>query len=200
MNKITPELSEILGLLCAEGSHIVSFSSYWGKDRGKKRFYKNDKSERIELYNKDIKLLVHYQNLLNQQYGYYPKITKYNKINICKMVIIRDIISYTNLGSFTWKVPEAVKTGDLKCKTAFIRGLFDGDGSAVNGIRFFSSNKKGIYDISALLGDLGFKHTMRGPILKENRKPHYVLRVTNKQKENFLNLIKPISKIPDTRG
>ena len=28
-NKISKEFAEILGLLCAEGSHIISYSSCW---------------------------------------------------------------------------------------------------------------------------------------------------------------------------
>lgn len=57
LNKISPDLAEIIGLLCAEGSYILQYSSYWGKDKGKARYYKNDKSERIEFYNNDTKLL-----------------------------------------------------------------------------------------------------------------------------------------------
>ncbi|MBU0472273.1 MAG: hypothetical protein KKF65_06605 [Nanoarchaeota archaeon] len=98
MGKITSELAEIIGLLCAEGCHAISYSSYWGKDRGKKRFFKNFKSERIEFYNKDRKLLLHYQELLNKEFNYFPKICKYDKINICKINIIRKITSYTELG------------------------------------------------------------------------------------------------------
>ena len=90
--KITPQFAEIIGLLCAEGSHIVSYSSYWGKDRGKDRFYKNDKSEIIEFTNKDNKLLLHYQNLLLKEFNYDAKPTKHYKVNICKMSIIKNII------------------------------------------------------------------------------------------------------------
>ena len=53
MKKISLELAEIIGLLCAEGCHVVSYSSYWEKER----YRRNKRSERIEFYNKDLKLL-----------------------------------------------------------------------------------------------------------------------------------------------
>ena len=58
MNIISREFAEIIGLLCAEGCHIVSFSSYWSKSE--RRYRKNDRSERIEFYNKDYDLLLNY--------------------------------------------------------------------------------------------------------------------------------------------
>jgi len=197
MKKITPEFSEILGLLCAEGSHILAFSSYWGKDRGKPRFFKNNKSERIELYNKDMKLLEHYKLLLKKEFGYEPNITKDNKINVCKVNIIREIISYSPLGHLKWKVPQEIKNSSDKVKIAFIRGYFDGDGTVSNRIRFFSSNKQGIVQVSDLLKDLKFKHTIQGPIIREKRKPSYVLQISEKEKERFLNVVRPVSKRPD---
>ena len=53
-NFYSPYLAEILGLLCAEGHHAIAYSSYWSLDRGKPRFRKNKRSERIEIYSKDI--------------------------------------------------------------------------------------------------------------------------------------------------
>ncbi len=67
--KMTNELAEILGLLCSEGCHVVSYSNYWEKDREKLRYRKNKKSERIEFYNKDEKLLSHYRTLLFKEFG-----------------------------------------------------------------------------------------------------------------------------------
>lgn len=123
-NKITPEFAEILGLLCAEGSHIVSYSSYWGKDRGKPRYYKNDKSERIELYSKDSALLLHYRELLSKEFNYDPNITKHKKISICRTSLIKAIVCHTKLGHLNWGVPLSVLKRNKKNKNFFPKGLF----------------------------------------------------------------------------
>tara|TARA_Y100000310_G_C20593822_1_gene769478 strand:- start:321 stop:908 length:588 start_codon:yes stop_codon:yes gene_type:complete len=194
MKNITIKLAEILGLLCAEGSHIIAYSSYWGKDRGRDRFFTNNKSERIEFYNKDIKLLKHYQKLLFDEFEYSPKITKHNKINICKMNIIRSIILQTPLGHMKWTIPLSVKESKREVKIAFVRGFFDGDGTVSNRVRFFSSNPDGIKQLSDLLRDLDFKHTIQGPIKRENHKDSFVIQISQKERESFLKEIKPISK------
>ncbi len=196
MKNLTPEFAEIIGLLCAEGSHIISYSSYFGKDRDKKRFYKNDKSERIEFTNKDTKLLLHYSNLLLKQFDYSTRITKHFKVNICKMSIIKNITSYTKLGHTNWKVPDFVLTSNDETKEAFIRGYFDGDGTISKSIRFFSTNNNGLNQVFQLLVDLGFKPYFEKPMLKENRKPLYVIHIKQRERERFLSLIKPVSKIP----
>jgi intein/homing endonuclease len=196
MNNLTPEFSEILGLLCAEGHHSVTFSSYWGKDRGRKRFYKNQKSDHIEFFNKDVKLLTHFQKLLNKEFNYYPSITKHGKINICIRDIIRSIINYTELGHLKWRVPENILNSDNSIKIAFLRGYFDGDGTVSNRIRFFSTNIDGLRQVSKMLNDLDLKHTLPKPILKEGRKPLYYIQISEKERERFLKIIKPISKRP----
>jgi len=197
MRKISVEFSEILGLLCAEGCHSISFSSYWGLDRGKKRFYKNKKSEKIEFFNKDHILLLHYQNLLFEEFGYTPKITKYGKILICKKDIIRKIIFFTQLGHLKWRVPHSILDSEDIVKIRFLRGYFDGDGTIINRARFFSTNQAGLKQVSRLLIDLKIKHTIQKPVFKENRKPLYSIQISEKSKETFLNLLKPISKCPD---
>ena len=196
---VTKEFAEILGLLCAEGSHIVSFSSYYTVEHGRKTFRKNKGSERIEFYNKDEKLLFHYQSLLNKEFGYQSKVTKHGKINIGKRSIIREIIRHTELGHMRWRIPNSVISSDRIVKIAFLRGFFDGDGTVISSVRMFSTNKKGIDQLSFLLSELEFEHTMRGPVIKPNRKPHYVLRIRSKDQIKFLKEINPISKLPKLR-
>ena len=174
-NKISVELAEILGLLCAEGSHIVSYSSYWEKNRGVMRFRRNKKSERIEFYNKDKKLLIHYNQLLLKEFGIQHNETKHGKINIGNRKVISEIIQHTKLGHLSWSVPSSVIQSNKIVKLRFVRGFFDGDGTAINVARFFSTNKKGLGQISQLLFDLNYKHTIQRPVIKPNRKPHYVL-------------------------
>ncbi len=190
-------LAEIIGLLCAEGSYILQYSTYMSYDRGRFRLFKNHKSERIELYNKDTNLLLHYRDLLLLEFNYKANITKNNKINLCNRKIIRVLISYTQLGHLKWKVPdEVLKSENIFLKTSFIRGYFDGDGTSSNSIRMFSTNKKGITQVAFLLNQLNIKNTLQKPIIKENRKPIFTLQVSRKAKERFLNLINPISKLP----
>jgi len=196
MKNITPELAEILGLLCAEGCHVISYSSYWVKERGKLRYRKNKKSERIEFYNKDKKLLVHYQELLFKEFGYESKITKHGKINIGKLSIIQHIGSHTILGHLKWRVPSLIMNSTKHVQIAFIRGYFDGDGTASGRIRFFSTNELGLKQVSQLLKKLNITHTLQGPIFREKRKPSYIIQVSEKEKERFLNLVQPVSKVP----
>lgn len=195
MRKLTPELSEILGLLCAEGSHIIAFSTYIGKDGGKPRLFKNDKSERIEFYNKDIKLLLHYKDLLLKEFNYNPKITKHGKVNICTMKIIKEITEYTKLGHINWKVPEDLFDADETVKIAYLRGYFDGDGTVSNNKpRFFSTNKNSLYQIKKLLEQLGFHPNFQKPELKTGRKPLHTLYINAEERERFLKTINPLSK------
>lgn len=198
--KLTSDFAEILGLLCAEGCHVVQYSSYWGTDRGKKRFYKNKKSERIEFYNKDTVLLEHMQSLLLNVFDYSSTITNRNKINIARRDVVLKIINHTELGNLKWRVPDAVKTGKVEIKKSFLRGYFDGDGTCSGRVKFFSSNYESLLEVSSLLKDLRFKHTVQGPIIKEKRKPSYIIQISEKERKRFLNVLAPISKRPDIVG
>ncbi len=193
---ISSELAEILGLLCAEGSYINTCSSYWGEDRGKPRYYKNQKSERIEFCNKSRTLLLHFRKLLLKEFKYKTKLTSNYKINICKRTIIKEILSNTKLGHTRWSVPISMLSANNKRKISFIRGFFDGDGTASNSIRFFSTNESGLNQIFILLKTLNFEPYFETPMLKQNRKPLFVLRIRAKERETFLNLIKPTVKLP----
>ncbi|PIN79676.1 hypothetical protein COV16_02885 [Candidatus Woesearchaeota archaeon CG10_big_fil_rev_8_21_14_0_10_34_8] len=192
---ISTNLAEILGLLASEGSHVISYSSYWEKYRGKFRYRKNKKQERIEFYNKDKKLLFHYKNLIDSEFNISSRITKHGKINLGRKEVIKTIIEHTELGHLFWYVPKSVIKGNREIKLAFLKGFFDGDGSAVkSGARFFSTNKKGISQISRLLSDLKFTHNMQKPLIKKNRKPLYCIQLTSKDSKRFIRIIKPISK------
>ncbi len=194
MVEITPELAEILGLLCSEGCYIERHDTYPGKDRGKDRLYHNHKSMRIEFYNKDERLVTHYQDLLKKEFGYSTKRTKFGKVNLCRRDIIRLIISKTLIGHLKWNVPKDVLEGDEIVKQSFIRGYFDGDGTSSHNVRFFSTNERGLLSVYQLLSDLKFNPSFTKPMLKEKRKPLYVLQLSLKEKERFLKEINPILK------
>ncbi len=198
MKRLTPEFAEIIGLLCAEGCHIYRYEDFMELDREHIRFHYNHKSERIEFYNKDMKLLLHLKELLDKEFGYRPNITKHGKINICRKDIIKEIITQTELGHLKWKVPESIMTGDDDFKVSFLRGYFDGDGTISNRVRIFSTNKEGLLQVSKIVEELHIKHTFPKPIIKENRKPLYYIQISEKEKERFLNIIKPSSKIRPT--
>ena len=192
-------LAEIIGLLCAEGSYILQYSTYYGYDRNKLRLFRNHKSERIEFYNKDNKLLLHYKKLLLLKFNYDSHITKNNKINICNRKIIQTILGYTKLGHLKWEIPKDILNSRKSVKLSFIWGYFDGDGTCVTSVRMFSTNKKGLSQVSKILTQLDIKHTLQKPILKENRKPIYTLQVSHASKETFLKEVKPISILPGAR-
>ena len=192
------DLAEILGLLCAEGCHVISYSSYWEKERNKLRYRRCKKSERIEFYNKDMKLLEHYKKLLYAYFDYTAKITKDNKINIGNRQIITTLIKNTELGNLIWRVPSFVKKGNSAIKIKFIRGYFDGDCTCSNRIRFFSTNKEGLKEVSSMLSSLKIRHTLQKPQLRFNRKPLHVIQISEKERESFLNQVNPISKRPDS--
>ncbi|MBU0472274.1 MAG: LAGLIDADG family homing endonuclease [Nanoarchaeota archaeon] len=74
-------------------------------------------------------------------------------------------------------------TGSKKIKVSFLRGYFDGDGTTSNRIRMFSTNIEGLKQVSKILVDLKFKHTFQGPIIKERRKPSYIIQISEKESE-----------------
>jgi len=196
---VSYDFAEILGLLCAEGSHIVSYSNYWERKNGTLYFRRNKLSERIEFYNKDINLLYHYKKLLMKEFNYGANITKCRKINIGNREIIRKITSYVILGHLSWRLPEAIIKSDDCTKLRFLRGYFDGDGTSSGTVRFFSSNKIGLLGVSKLLENFTFVHTFQGPILKPKRKPAYVLQISRKDADRFIRLIEPVSKKPKSK-
>jgi len=111
------------------------------------------------------------------------------------------ILSYTELGHLKWKVPSNILISNDLVKLAFIRGFFDGDGTVSRrNVRFFSTNKKALKQVSILLVSLGFNPRFRGPYIKIGRKPYYVIQILSSDRESFLKSVKPISKRLDLCG
>ena len=190
---ISEELAEIIGLLCAEGCYINTRTSYWGKERGKLRYRKNKLQKRIEFGNIDIRLLNHFKKLIEKEFDYTPGLGK-DRARICKGDIIDKILVYTPLGNLKWKVPEEILNGENKIRLKFIRGFFEGDGTISNRVRIFSTNLKGLRQISFMLNQLEIKNKINGPTLKPKRKPFYEIYIFQSQRESFLNKLKPITK------
>tara|TARA_Y100000310_G_scaffold264956_1_gene275792 strand:- start:395 stop:592 length:198 start_codon:yes stop_codon:yes gene_type:complete len=61
----------------------------------------------------------------------------------------------------------------------------------------FTSNPIGAREISKLLDQLTFKHTIQGPIIRKKRKPSYVIQISRKEEERFLKEVDPISKVKE---
>jgi len=198
MNK-KAALAEIVGLLCAEGCHVVSYCTFLEKTSKGTRLRNNKRSERIEFYNKDYRLLEHFRELIFRIFGYLPNITKDNKINLAKRKTIERLTTFTEYGHLRWRVPTFVTKGNTEIKVGFLRGYFDGDGTASNRVRFFSVNKAGLEEVANLLRSLRMRFTLQGPMFKPNRKPAYILQISEKDKEIFLNTIRPVSKQPGTQ-
>ena len=160
------EKAEILGLLCADGTHYkyISIENRFFPKRGKYYTTMNLK-ERIEFSNLNIKLLEHFQNLLKKVYNYHSKITGIPtslKIHITKKAIIKDLLQYSDFGFNKWRVPEKIKNGSLNIKAAFIRGIYEGDGVKVQKNRYGSlylffdmKNRSSLEELQKLHTDLG---------------------------------------------
>lgn len=103
---------------------------------------------------------------------------------------------HTSLGHLKWQVPVAVRTGNQNIKISFLRGFFDGDGTAINIARFFSTNKFGLLQLASLLSDLNYHYTIQKPLIRPNRKPFYTLQLSRNNQTRFFDEIKPISKLP----
>lgn len=165
MLEITPQKAEILGLLCAEGSHYIYISEYDEYQPKRHRsFHRTVLKERIEFTNTNVKLLKHFQNLVNKVYNYLPKCRKIlscYKIAIIKKDVMNDILKYTDFGHLKWKVPKEVIKGNKLVKSAFVRGFFYGDGSYTHKpkrITLWSINYRSLKQISNILNEFGIKH------------------------------------------
>ena len=194
---ITPEKAEIIGLLCAEGSYQEYFNSGWEYYRNRKKYYFRNKKRSVYLQfaNYDKKLLYHFKKLIMKIYSYNAPIS-FDRVRIFKRDVIKDLLRYTLYGHLRWNVPKEVIKGIRKVKIKFIRGYFDGDGTASNTIRIFSNNKDALKQVSSLLNSLFIETTFNGPIIRKNREPSYYIYVRRKNQKKFLDLINPISKIP----
>lgn len=197
---ITPEKSEIIGLLCAEGTHFTYTSRYFEFQRKRNTsYFRVKKSERVEFTNTDMNLLQHFRNLMNTVYNYAPKATgTYNplnlKIRILKKGVINDILNYTDIGCTKWNIPNMILGGNDIVKIAFIRGYFYGDGSfseKYKVISFTSINENALRQVSTVLKSLGIdNHVYVHSISKPPRRKAFQLRITKIEMiDKFNNVI-----------
>lgn len=183
--------AEIIGLLCAEGNYYDKRTSYWEyyKDRQKYYYKKNKRSVNIQFGNFDMSLLKHFQNLLNIEYNYTPKIEE-DRVRICRRDVIKDLINYSDYGCLKWHVPQdIIKNKDLSIR--FLRGYFEGDGCAKNKLVYCSSNIKGLYQVQLMLKKLGILFTLQGPYFRQGKENEYFVYIRRKSWKKFLKVINP---------
>jgi len=199
MNSLTPEKAEIIGLLCAEGSHAKYISQYYGffKNRGKngKYYFRTQKKEDVAFTNLDKDLLEHFIKLMASVYNYSTKVTGVPtslKVRITKQDIFRDLLQYTDFGCLKWRVPVQLLTSNKETKAAFVRGIFDGDGMFRKSyIRLTSVNIDGLIQMLHLLKTLDIKSKILGPYKpKGNRKLCYYLIIPKSDILKYKYLIK----------
>ena len=193
--KISPEIAEIIGLLCAEGSYHKYSKKYWEYYNNRDKYYfRKRNTVYIQFANYDKKLLIQFKNLVKKAYNYEAS-SSWDRIRICKRNVIKDLLKYTDYGHLKWKVPKEIINNNDKVKIRFLRGYFDGDGTISNTTRIFSNNKKSLKKVGVILNSLSIKNTFNGPIIRRNREPSYYIYIRRKDQNKFLRMIKPISKI-----
>ena len=179
---MSPEKAEILGLLCAEGTHYKYQSSYleFFKNRGiNGKYYRRTKIiEAIEFTNLNQALLEHFRDLMSIVYDYSPRPTGVKnsmKIRITKNAVISDLLKYTDFGCKKWTVPKEIPDSEADIIASFLSGIFDGDGSfRERDIRLVSVNGNGLKSVSILLSLIGIESWVNGPYKgRGNRRSHY---------------------------
>ncbi len=192
---MTPEKAEILGLIASDGNYrgYKTVFKEFDKRRGK-TYARHQRKRIVEFANTNIALLRHFISLLSKEYGYTPNVTNSNhnvfRVCITKNHVIDDIVSGMKFGTLNWFVPDEISLHDeLSC--AFIRGLFDGDGSIdlmdkkIPRIRLHSNNLAGLKQTALILSRLGIDAKVNGPY-----KGCYELLLATRSVVRFIKLIK----------
>jgi len=197
---ISAEKAEIIGLLCADGSHFVYYSEYmeWHNIR-KKRYFKRRRTERIEFTNKNNDLLVHFRNLILKIYGEAPKIKfKFFKVRLIKKIFINDLLKFTDFGCDKWFIPKEIKNGTKNVKSAFIRGIYEGDGTKLQWrgkqpyLEFHIYNIKGLKQLKKVLFSLGINSKLYSY-------PKLIIK-GSKDVLKFAKIVKPMFKKIDLKS
>lgn len=198
-SSIRSEKAEILGLLCAEGTHYRYIAKYWGwsRDPNKKRF-REQLTEGIHFSNMDYKVLKRFRYLMNKAYGYSPRVTgtSYNlKIQIKKKSVVKDILNHTEIGTLRWKVPDSVLNSDEEIMASFIRGLYEGDGTKVMStsknvhfLYFNMKNLKSLRFVEKMLNEMGIGTRLWK---NETEKMHKLVVYGKNDIIKFKNIINP---------
>lgn len=197
---LSKEKAEILGLLCSDGNYRNYNTTYKEFDKRRNNTYTRHQNKRIiEFANTNLELLEHFRKLLNKEYNYYPNIILSNKnvfrICITKNNVIDDLIGIANFGSSKWSITDEIILGNGVIKRAFIRGVFDGDGSVdfavkkIPRIRISSINLRSLKQINKLLQSLSIDSEILGPYKRNKREDCYELLLKTSSIMKFIKYI-----------
>lgn len=101
--------------------------------------------------------------------------------NFNSKLLVEYLENFGNFGVYKWDVPKPVLESDFLIKSAFLRGLFDAEGS-VKGtpkpreITFVSVNRKATISVKKLLNEMGIENSMKSEIRK-NGKVYQKIRI-----------------------
>ena len=200
---MTQEKAEIIGFLCAEGSHYDYICRYWNYDhRRNNSYFRITRQEGIEFSNNNVILLNRFLFLLKKCYEYERRITGIHdatKVAIKRKVVVKDLLSFTNYGHLKWRIPKIIlNTRNKRLKIAFLRGYYEGDGvrpdlnkkkNLIIRVRFGSTNLIGLKQVIKLLKDLNIKSNLH---FSSIRKKEYELSLYGRNARTFINLTKPL--------
>ena len=200
---MTQEKAEIIGFLCAEGSHYDYICKYWNYDhRRNNSYFRVTRHEGIDFGNNNPLLLNRFLFLLKKCYKYERRVTGVpdaRKVAIRKKLVIRDLLTFTNYGCLKWRVPRIIKnTKNKGTKIAFLRGYYEGDGvrpdlnkkkNLIIRVRFNSKNLRGLKQVSKLLKDLNIKTNLH---FSSKIRKEYELCLYGRDARKFIELARPL--------
>ena len=126
-NLLTDDKAYILGVLCGDGYIRISKNSYLvGLDVCDEDFADEFRRCLNSVY-----------ELLPSKSNCYSRITNFTnnakpryRINLTSKLVVQDLLRYSSsFKTKEWQIPEEILMSDLKIKSAFLRGLFDSEGT-----------------------------------------------------------------------
>lgn len=201
-NFLTEDKSYILGVLCGDGYLRIreTFGHYLvGLDVCDENFADEFRRCLTSVY-----------GLLPSKSKCYAKITNFTnnakpryRINLTSKLVVQDLLRYSkSFKTKEWQVPEEVLISDLKIKSAFLRGLFDSEGTASlkkpygiylsvcsgNKIPLLKVNDmlKNEFDINLLALDEGSVLRLKSSSYKNAKNYHEKISFTIKRKRDNL--------------
>ncbi len=178
--KITSELVRIHAHLCGDGG-LYKFKTS-EKDR-------NNRAE-IVYFNTNFKLINSFREDMKKLFGvkmsYYPK---YSKIRVLSCRIANFLLSLSEYGTRTWRIPPIIKETSRNLKLEWIKAFAYDEGYLPldrNCIRIKSMNLNGLLDLKEMLDSINIYSKLSGPNSDKsyylNIKKEYELRNFTKEK------------------
>jgi len=159
--QISPEKSEILGYLAAEGEIKERKRFRRGNDR---KGFRLQKEKYAFFTNLNPALISKFQDDVAIVYDFRPFYdVRKKRCTIRRIAIIEDLEKYGKVTSMEWSIPKEILKS-LMCLRAWLRAFFDGEAHVENDekwrhrrIVMFSKNLAGLYQIKKALIKFGIK-------------------------------------------